>query len=83
MSDLMQVTEDVFGVIFVEKVGQLGVLQPSFPCGWRHYGLDMGWAAGTTLTYTLLLQLLPPTGLHGGLNIGQPDLDNTEETGHE
>lgn len=42
MSDLMQVTEDILGVIFKEEVGQLGVLRYSFPCGRRHYGLDMG-----------------------------------------
>lgn len=41
MSDLVQVTEDILGVIFEEKVSQLGVLRHSFPRGGRHYGLDM------------------------------------------
>lgn len=42
MSDLVQITEDILGVIFEEEVGQLGVLWHPFPCGRRHYGLDMG-----------------------------------------
>lgn len=42
MADLVQVTEDILGVIFEEEVGQLGVLRYPFPCGRRHYGLDMG-----------------------------------------
>lgn len=42
MPDLMQVTEDVLRIIFEEEVRQLWVLQHSFPCGRRHYGLDMG-----------------------------------------
>lgn len=42
MSNLMQVAEDVLWVIFEEKVSQFGVLGNPFPCGWRHYGLDMG-----------------------------------------
>lgn len=33
MADLMQVAEDVVGVIFKEEVGQLGVLRHTFPCG--------------------------------------------------
>lgn len=33
MSDFVQVTEDILGVIFEEEVGQLGVLRHSFPCG--------------------------------------------------
>lgn len=41
MSDLVQVTEDILGVVFEEEVGQLGVLGHAFPRGRRHYGLDM------------------------------------------
>lgn len=33
MSNLMQVTKDILGIIFEEEVGQLGVLHHSFPCG--------------------------------------------------
>lgn len=42
MSNLVQVTEDVLGIIFKEEVSQLGVLWHPFPRGRRHYGLDMG-----------------------------------------
>lgn len=42
MSDLVQVTKDILRVILKKEVGQLGVLRHPFPCGRRHYGLDMG-----------------------------------------
>lgn len=41
MPDLVQVGEDVLGVIFEEEVDQLGVLRHSFARGRRHHGLDM------------------------------------------
>ncbi|TNN38775.1 hypothetical protein EYF80_051067 [Liparis tanakae] len=60
MADLVQVGEDVLGVIFEEEVGQLGVLRHSF--------------ARATLTCTPLPLLLPPPDVHDGAGIGQPDL---------
>lgn len=75
MSDLVQVAEDVLGVIFEEEVGQLGVLRHPFPCGRRHYGLDMGWAPLTFTLLLLLLLLLPPPDVHDGPGIGQLDLE--------
>lgn len=42
MADLVQVTEDVLGVIFEEEVSHLWVLGDPLPRGRWHYGMDIG-----------------------------------------